>query len=570
MARKQRHEEHVNHERWLVSYADFITLLFAFFVVMYAVSSLNTGKYRVLSDSLIAAFRVEPKTIEPIQLGGPSKSPQPPNQNIMKKPTVLLPLKPPFPRTPVEVKEEQAQDKQIRLYDETATDKKAPMDKEFSAPQGKAHKDAAVHEPMQQIADEIERALAALVQRQQVSVQREQYRLEIEINENVLFGSGRARLEPQALPVIGKIADILKPFVNTVHVEGFTDNIPIKTLAFPSNWELSAARAASVAHLLAEDGIEAARLAAIGYGEQRPIADNTTAEGRQKNRRIVLVVLADEATQQRLEAERPGISRERTVAQEVQQEAPVPPAPASSEFTIAPPPAPLEEAAHAVPAPFVPPAPVSGSAPGMSSLPDAMAVPSAPVSPASAAEPEPVVVPATTSAASAQPAPPRATAFSPIAAPIRLLSPIAVPPLMGAPLALPPALTSAARAPTMPPVREITPAAPVSAPPVVSAPATPSLQEVMTAAPPVAVIHAPVAASPAPAAPPATPVPVKVAPPPVVIAQPPAAVEAVAPQPAGFAPIAPPIRLFAPLALPPALAPATRAPVNSAAPGGKQ
>ncbi|MDO9371234.1 MAG: flagellar motor protein MotD [Gammaproteobacteria bacterium] len=556
MARKQKHEEHVNHERWLVSYADFITLLFAFFVVMYAVSSLNTGKYRVLSDSLVAAFRVEPKTLDPIQFGGPSKSPQPPNQNTMKKPTVLLPFKPPFPRTPVEVKEEQAQDKQIRLYDESATDKKAPMDKELSAPQGKAPKDAAVPEPMQQIADEIERALAALVQRQQVSVQREQYRLEIEINENVLFGSGRARLEPQALPVIGKIADILKPFANTVHVEGFTDNVPIKTLAFPSNWELSAARAASVAHLLAEEGIEAARLAAIGYGEQRPIADNITAEGRQKNRRIVLVVLADEATLQRLEAERPGISRERTVAQEIQQ---APPAPVAGEFTIASPPAPLEEAAHAVPAPFVPPAP------DMPLLQDTISVPAAPVSPAPAAEPEPVVVPATTPAPSAQPATPRATAFSPIAAPIRLFSPIAVPPLMGAP----PAFTPAVRAPgsmtspvppppvsaaAMPPVQEITPAAPVSAPPVVSAPATPSLQEVMTAAPPVAVIHAPAAPVPAPA---------KVAPPP-------AAAKPVAPQPAGFAPIAPPIRLFAPLAIPPALTSATRAPGNAPAPGGKR
>lgn len=560
MARKQKHEDHVNHERWLVSYADFITLLFAFFVVMYAISSVNVGKYRVLSDALVAAFSAPTRTIEPIQVGELSKSPKPENQNTLKKPTVLLPPRPPFPETPVDVRKEQTQDKQIRLYDETTPNTQAPKDKELSAPQGEANKDSAVREAMPRIADEIERALATLVQQKQVSVQREQRQLEIEINESVLFGSGRARLEPQALPVIGKIADILKSFANRVHVEGFTDNVPIKTPAFPSNWELSAARAASVAHLLAEDGLEEARLAAIGYGEQRPVADNTTAEGRRKNRRIVLVVLADETTQQRLETEKPGISRERTggaqeARQEAAQEAPVEPqsVSAAGEFTIAPPSPPpsLEAAVHAAPPPFVSPAPVSGGVPGMPSLQDVISVPVAPPSPAPAAEPEPAAAPVITPAPSAQPATPRATAFSPMAAPIRLFSPIALP--SSAPGSMttpvPPAPVSAA---AMPPAQETTSAAPVAAAPVVGAPAAPSPQEVV-AAPPVAVMP--------------PPAPVTVAPPSAVMTQPPAAVEPSAPQPAAFAPIAPPIRLFAPLTVPPV----TRAtPGNTAAQGGRR
>ena len=115
--------------------------------------------------------------------------------------------------------------------------------------------------------------------------------MEVEIKTSILFPSGSAILQPEALPILSEIADILKDFPNPIHVEGFTDSVPINTVAFPSNWELSAGRAASVVHLFTKDGVEPRRMAAIGLGEYRPIADNATAEGRNKNRRVVLLIM---------------------------------------------------------------------------------------------------------------------------------------------------------------------------------------------------------------------------------------------------------------------------------------
>ena len=93
------------------------------------------------------------------------------------------------------------------------------------------------------------------------------------------------------------LAEILGPMPNRIHVEGFTDNLPIKTSVYPSNWELSAARAGSVVRLFELYGVDPSRLAAIGFGEHRPVADNTTADGRARNRRVVLVILAGKGQQ---------------------------------------------------------------------------------------------------------------------------------------------------------------------------------------------------------------------------------------------------------------------------------
>ena len=120
------------------------------------------------------------------------------------------------------------------------------------------------------------------------------------MKSKMLFESGSARLSRQALQALRKITRIIKPLTNSIHVEGYTDNIPIDTLFFPSNWELSAARAASVVHLFARFGVNPSRLAAIGYGEYQPIADNTTEEGRSTNRRIVLIILAKGAREGRV------------------------------------------------------------------------------------------------------------------------------------------------------------------------------------------------------------------------------------------------------------------------------
>src|SRR5690606_7234999 len=125
--------------------------------------------------------------------------------------------------------------------------------------------------------------------------------VEVEINTSILFPSGSARLSAEAIPILERLAEILRPFPNPIHVEGFTDNVPINTPAVPSHWELSAARAASVVHLCTKANIDPQRMAAIGFGEYRPVADNSTEEGRSKNRRVVIVVLAELQDQQLLE-----------------------------------------------------------------------------------------------------------------------------------------------------------------------------------------------------------------------------------------------------------------------------
>jgi chemotaxis protein MotB len=271
MARKKKHEEHENHERWLVSYADFITLLFAFFVVMYSVSAVNEGKYRVLSDSLVAAFRSPAKSLDPVQMGNPMRAPPVPHQDqnptAPSRPGTIPPLQMPMIKP--------------------ATGPRAAA----AAAQAKIESERA--KVITQIAEEMEKALAALIDKDLVNVRRNKFWMEVEIKTSLLFPSGSAQLASSATATLNKVAVILGQYPNPIHVEGFTDNKPIRTLAFPSNWELSAARAASVVHLFSGSGIKPERMAAIGYGEHQPIADNATPEGRNANRRVVLVVLAD-------------------------------------------------------------------------------------------------------------------------------------------------------------------------------------------------------------------------------------------------------------------------------------
>lgn len=281
MARKKKHEEHENHERWLVSYADFITLLFAFFVVMYAVSSVNEGKYRVLSESLVAAFRSPTKSIVPIQVGQAAKSPLSDTLDLRQVPTVIQLPNMPLPRYESDTKPE-------------PPDSKKPDDA------GKATPEQA-QQALAEISDQIEQAMGEMIDKGLVSVRRSQHWVEVEINTSILFPSGSATLSRAALPILEKLADILRRFPNAIHVEGFTDNVPINNVIFPSNWELSAGRAASVVHLFTEAGLEPERLVAIGYGEYRPAADNATADGRAKNRRVVLVIQSTADTREVME-----------------------------------------------------------------------------------------------------------------------------------------------------------------------------------------------------------------------------------------------------------------------------
>ncbi len=311
MARKQKHEEHENLERWLVSYADFITLLFAFFVVMYSISSVNEGKYRVLSDALVAAFRSTPRSMEPIQIGRIAKAPVNARNQMLNKPAVLsapvttpitLPPTGPIPspvRRPLPVGG--GAPAPVHSGEQPQTPPRTHPG--ARAPAGPAAgKSGHGPEALVKIAAALERSLAPLVKEGLIRVRRHELWVEVEIRTKILFPSGSAGLAPAAAPVLERIARILKPFPNAIHVEGFTDNVPIHTVAFPSNWELSAARAASVVHLFMKDGIDPHRMAAIGYGQYRPVASNATAAGRARNRRVVLVVLAGTDTRTLLDS----------------------------------------------------------------------------------------------------------------------------------------------------------------------------------------------------------------------------------------------------------------------------
>ena len=269
MARKKKHEEHVNAEAWAIPYGDLVTLLFALFTVMYAMSSVNEGKFRVLSDSMIAAFHGAPKSMQPINIG--KKQPGKGGDKLLVgvTPTALIKIKsestaPPgadlTPRTP-------------------AAERNFPHE---NLPGALIRMERAVQDAMQ-----------ALIDAKLVTVRRENMWLEIEINTDILFPSGASDFAPAAEPVLDKLAEVLKPFPNPIRVEGHTDDRPIRTAAFPSNWELSAARAASVVHQFTKEGIEPLRLEIVGFGEFHPRQPNTSAEGRNANRRVAILVLEE-------------------------------------------------------------------------------------------------------------------------------------------------------------------------------------------------------------------------------------------------------------------------------------
>ena len=238
MLRRDSLEVSDNHERWLVSYADFVTLLFAFFVVMYAISSVNEGKYRVLSSTLTAAFEAQPKSLDPIQIG-----------------EAMLAASPHI----------------IDVPDETGYRDEM---------EGNAELPFSVAEASEAF-DGMDDGL--------VSVAGDSHWLELTLDANVLFSGGNASLTPAASDVLSETANYLSEFDNPLTIEGYTDNVP-SSGRYRSNWELSTARASVVAEFLVSAGIDRRRIAAVGYGENHSLATNATPEGRAANRRVAIVV----------------------------------------------------------------------------------------------------------------------------------------------------------------------------------------------------------------------------------------------------------------------------------------
>lgn len=229
----------------MVSYADFITLLFAFFVVMYGISSINEGKYRVMSDSIVFAFRSDPGLAPGAAVAtGHAEAP----------------LSSPIRRPPVK-----------RGGDENQASRK---------------------EQLRGLARDLKQALAPLAAQGKLRISEGALGITVDINASALFAPGEARLDLGAIRALGTVGRLLAEGDFPIIVEGHTDNIPISTPQFPSNWELSAARAASVVRLFIDTGMDSRRLSAVGHADQRPVADNATADGRQNNRRVAITIEA--------------------------------------------------------------------------------------------------------------------------------------------------------------------------------------------------------------------------------------------------------------------------------------
>jgi chemotaxis protein MotB len=250
MARRKKHPAHENHERWLVSYADLLTLLFAFFVVLYASSQVDKKKMGQLASAIQDAFQdmgvFQGKSIAPPtddeEGGGPPKP--------------------------------SAASEFARLV----TPKAVGADMSSADVTG--------------LKKELEAELAPEIQRREIALHIGPEGLVVSLREVGFFDSGSATLKKASEPAFARIAELLRQYPCNIRIEGHTDDVPIHTALFASNWELSTARSTEVIRLfILQYRFMPERLSAAGYGEYHPAAANSSQEGRRMNRRIDLVIL---------------------------------------------------------------------------------------------------------------------------------------------------------------------------------------------------------------------------------------------------------------------------------------
>ncbi len=248
MAKKHKKHEHVNHERWLVSYADFITLLFAFFVVMFAVSQVDSKKLGRFTESVNVAFNTQgifaPNSGSPLERGGSAGS-------------ALIPA--------------------------VVSDKPSLFRYTASSPHAQAVKES------------LEESIDAAGLGSSVGLRYDERGVVVSLPESLYFRTGTANLRTEALENMAEIAKGLAAQRGEIVVEGHTDDLPVRSPLFPSNWELSAARAARVVrYLIEEAGFDGARLSAVGLADTRPLVENSDEATREANRRVQLVIVTEE------------------------------------------------------------------------------------------------------------------------------------------------------------------------------------------------------------------------------------------------------------------------------------
>ncbi len=252
--RRIRNEVDVQEQetaRWLISYADLMTLLFAFFVVLYSISQVNAGKYKDLSEALEGVFDVSPKSHEIIPIGDPSRSLQPITGDNTELP---------------ELDDDNEESSQI--------------DSE----------NFATSEAFKDLEQGLEKSLGDLIDQDLAEIKSDANWINIVLKSALLFPSGSDNLNEESDPLMEEVAKHLNSNLQIILVHGHTDNIPINTEKCPSNWELSSARAVAVVRKLQNLTVQPNRLSVEGHGEYQPLADNTTSEGRRENRRVVISI----------------------------------------------------------------------------------------------------------------------------------------------------------------------------------------------------------------------------------------------------------------------------------------
>lgn len=268
--RRGGHKEEESAERWLLTYADMITLLMALFMVLFSISSVNISKFKTLQKSLKAAFSGN------ILPGGKAIDQQGSTVNASHVPATI----------------------ELQAIEPVVSEGSSPLSNSTahatSSAAAAAHAAAAQNEAQSfvQIKKQLDAYAAKHGFSKSVKTTIERQGLVIRVlTDDLLFASGQASLDPKADSLLGEIGGLLS-LVNThpIQVEGNTDDVPIHSAAFPSNWELSTARASTVVRFLVGHGVGASRLTAMGFANERPLASNSTAAGRARNRRVEIVV----------------------------------------------------------------------------------------------------------------------------------------------------------------------------------------------------------------------------------------------------------------------------------------
>jgi len=293
-------EKPPNHERWVISYADFMILLFALFVVLFASSSRNRAKMDEEAKGMAAAFKgMTPALIQqmgsshglmthqPSPVPKPLENPAPRTPRNPEKPRRSAPVSLPVPPKP-HAAAIAPKPTQPMPPPAPATPQRPVLSRAVS--QQLAQEALA----LEKVKQRLESLLSPLTSGHQVTIDATPLTLTISLDAAVLFNSGKAELLPGAINLLDNVADSLKtlPRPFAINLQGYTDNQPIATAQYPSNWSLSAERAVSVVELFGQQGIDGDRLSAQGFGEYVPLADNTTEPGRAKNRRVVIVIRA--------------------------------------------------------------------------------------------------------------------------------------------------------------------------------------------------------------------------------------------------------------------------------------